>query len=319
MINPICDIAAYNDYMTATVHFSIKYDGPALANHQMDVRELAPALIALSSLLEEANRSLFPDSAEVRVHVHGTFKSGSFEFDLVALQSIKDQIVSIFSGPEASAAANLLEILGAIGILGSAGVIGVVKWLKGRKPSSIRFDGDKTIFEIHTTEFSETFEADLATGKLYQSRVIRQSLARVVKPLENEGIDFFASSQDGVTEAVITKEEAEYFAVAASNADVVSDIISEGTLLQIESAVFKEGNKWRFSDGSNSFFAEIADENFRARIASGDERFGKGDVLVVDLRRIQSISDIGLKSEYVIERVREHKAPLQMGLPLSKS
>lgn len=306
--------------MNANVHFSIKYDGPALANHQMDVRELAPALIALSSLLEEANRSLFPDSAEVRVHVHGTFKSGSFGIDLVALQSIKDQIVSIFSGPEASAAANLLEILGAIGFLGggSAGVIGVIRWLKGKKPSSIRFDGDKTIFEMHTTEFLETFEADLATGKLYKSRVIRQSLARVVKPLENEGIDFFASSHAGITEAVITKEEAEYFAVAASNADVVSDVVSEGTLLQIESAVFKDGNKWRFSDGTNAFFAEIADENFRARIASGDERFGKGDVLVVDLRRIQSISDVGLKSEYVIERVREHKAPLQMGLPLLK-
>ncbi len=28
--------------MSATVHFSIKYDGPALASHQMDVRELAP-------------------------------------------------------------------------------------------------------------------------------------------------------------------------------------------------------------------------------------------------------------------------------------
>lgn len=304
--------------MNANVHFSIKYDGPALANHQMDVRELAPALIALSSLLEEANRSLFSDSAEVRVHVNGTFKSGSFEFDLVALQSIKDQIVSIFSGPGSTAAANLFAILSGIGLLGSGGLIGVVKWLKGRKPSSIRFDGDKTVFEIQAAEIIETFEADLATGKLYQSRVVRQSLARVVKPLENEGIDYFACAQEGVTEAVILKEEAEYFAVAASNADIVSDVISEGTLLQIESAVFKDGNKWRFSDGTNSFFAEIADENFSARIASGDERFGKGDVLVVDLRRIQSISDVGLKSEYVIERVREHKAPLQMGLPLLK-
>ena len=56
--------------MSDTVHFSIKYDGPALASHQMDVRELAPALIALSSLLEEANRALYPESAEVRVNVN---------------------------------------------------------------------------------------------------------------------------------------------------------------------------------------------------------------------------------------------------------
>lgn len=305
--------------MSATVHFSIKYDGPALASHQMDVRELAPALIALSSLLEEANQTLYPNSAEVRVNVNGSFKGGSFGVDFVALQSIKDQIVSIFAGPGATATANLFAILSGIGILGAGGLIGVVKWLRGQKPSSIRIEGDKTIFELKIDEAIETFEVDLATGKLYQSRIVRQSLARVVKPLETEGIDFFACGQDGATQAVILKEEAEYFAVAASGADVVSDMTSEGVLLQIESAVFKDGNKWRFSDGSNSFFAEIADQAFLARIESGDERFGKGDVLVVDLRRIQTITDTGLKSEYVIDRVREHKAPLQMGLPLPRA
>ena len=83
---------------------------------------------------------------------------------------------------------------------------------------------------------------------------------------------------------------------------------------QVESAVFKDGNKWRFSDGASSFFAEITDADFLARIESGDERFGKGDVLIVDLRRIQSVTDNGLKLAFVIERVREHKAPLQAGL-----
>jgi hypothetical protein len=304
--------------MSATVHFSVKYDGPALASHQMDVRELAPALIALSALLEESNRVLYPDSAEVRVNVNGSFKGGSFGVDLVALQSIKDQLVTIFAGPGATAAANLLAILGGIGLVGAAGrgLINLIKWLQGRKPTSIRLEGDKTIFELRMEEEVETFEVDLATGRLYQSRVVRQALAKVVKPLEAEGIDIFACGRDERTEAVVTKDEVKFFDMAASGADVVSDAVTESILLQIESAVFKDGNKWRFSDGTNSFFAEIADIAFRARIDSGDERFGKGDVLVVDLRRIQSITDSGLKSEYVIERVRQHKAPLQMGLPL---
>lgn len=305
--------------MNDSIHFSIKYDGPALSTHQMDVRELAPALIALSSLLEEANRAIFNDTAEVRVNVHGNFKGGSFEVDLVALQGIKDQIISIFSGPTSTAAANLFAILGGIGLLGSGGLIGLVKWLKGRKPSSIRIEGDKTIFELKMSETLETFEVDLAAGRLYQSRVVRQALAKVVKPLEAEGIDIFASAKDGITQAVVTKEEAVFFAIAASDADVVSDTTSERTLLQIESAVFKEGNKWRFSDGSNSFFAEVSDEVFRARIDSGQERFGKGDVLIVDLRRMQSITDIGLKSEYFVVCVHEHKEPLQIGLPLLKT
>jgi hypothetical protein len=43
--------------MTTTVHFSIKYDGPLLDSYQMDVRELARALIALSNMLEEVNKA----------------------------------------------------------------------------------------------------------------------------------------------------------------------------------------------------------------------------------------------------------------------
>lgn len=44
------------------------------------------------------------------------------------------------------------------------------------------------------------------------------------------------------------------------------------------------------------------------------ERFGKGDVLVVDLRRVQSVTDSGLRMEYAVVRVREHRSPLQRGL-----
>lgn len=303
-----------NEDMSKSVHFSIKYDGPALAGHQMDVRELAPALIALSELLEQANKAAFPDAAEVRVNIQGNFKGGSFGVDLVAMQTIAQQLVSMFSGPEATAAANLFAILGGIGLLGSGGLIGVIKWLRGRKPSAIRFEGDKTIFELRDVETIETFEVDLIAGKLYQSRIVRQSLAKVIKPLERDGVDVFACGLDGKTHAVVTKQDVSAFMMSASAADVVSDTLSEGVLLQIESAVFKEDNKWRFSDGATPFFAEITDQKFLARINSGDERFGKGDVLIVNLRRIQSISDAGLKLEYVIDKVSEHRAPLQGSL-----
>lgn len=305
--------------MSATVHFSIKYDGPALESHQMDVRELAPALIALSNMLEEANKVAFPDSASVKVNVQGNFKGGSFGVDLIAIQSITDQIVSIFSGPEASAFSNLKSILEAIGLIvgtggAGGGLIGIIKWLRGRKPSSIKTSGDRVVFEVVEESISETFEVDLVAGRLYQSRVVRKALANVVKPLERDGIDIFASGQDGQTAEVIRKDDAPWFTVAESDADIVSDTVAEHVLLQIESAVFKDDNKWRFSDGSGSFFAEVADPIFVNKINSGDERFGKGDVLIVDLRRIQTISDNGLKMEYAIVRVHEHRAPLQRQL-----
>ena len=297
--------------MSTHVHFSIKYDGPALASHQMDVRELAPALIALSDLLEESNKTAFPESAPVRVNVQGNFKGGSFGVDLIAVQSVAQQIVSMLSGPESTAVANLLQILSGVGLLGGGGVIAVIKWLRGRKPSSVRFEGDKTVFEVNESEITERFEVDLVAGRLYQTRVVRQALAKVVKPLEREGIDFFACLKDGKTEAIVTAADAVFFDLTASEPDVVSDTVSDGVLLQVEGPVFKEDKKWRFSDGAASFWAEIADVDFVHRINSGLERFGKGDVLIVELRRIQSVSDNGLKLEYIVNKVHKHREPLQ--------
>lgn len=300
--------------MSITVHFSIRYDGPALAAHQMDVRELAPALIALSELLEQSSKAAYPDATEVQVKVNGSFKGGSFGVDLTAVQTVAQQIVAAFSGQEATAAANLFGIVGGLGLLGTGGLIGVIKWLGGRKPSEIRLDGDKAVFEVRAEETIETMEVDLVTARLYKTRLVRQSLAKVVKPLEREGIDTFACGQHGRVVVVVTKEDVPAFDLAASEADVVSDTVSRGVLLQIESAVFKDGNKWRFNDGASSFFAELGDAAFIARIESGLERFGKGDLLIVDLRRIQSVTDNGLKLEYTVDRVLEHREPLQSPL-----
>lgn len=310
MVTPTTD-PADNGGMSASVHFSIKYDGPALANHQMDVRELAPALLALAALLEESNKVAFPDAEAVRVHINGTFRAGSFGVDLIALQSVKNQIISMFSGPEASSAANLLGILSALGLLGSGGVIGIVRWLAGRKPSSIKPVGENIVITIASAGKEETMTVDLVAGKLFSNKVVRQSLVKIVAPLQAEGIDFFACGKDGEAQAVITKAEAPWFDAAGADYEVVSDTVSHAVLLQIESAVFKDGNKWRFNDGTVAFFAEIQDENFLARVDSGQERFGKGDVLLVDLQRIQSITENGLKMDNVVTRVVEHRAPLQ--------
>ena len=302
--------------MANSIHFSIKYDGPALQSHQMDIRELAPALIALSNMLEEANKVVFPNSESVKVNIQGNFKGGSFGVDLIAVQSITNQIVSMLSGPEAAAFSNLKTILEALGLIGGAGcgLIGLTKWLRGRKPSLIRTTGDRVIFEITEASSVETFEINLVTSKLYQSRVVRKALASVVKPLERDGIDIFAAGKDGSTSEVIRKTDACWFELSESEADIVSDTLAERVLLQIESAVFKDDHKWRFSDGGSSFFSEISDSSFIEKINAGVERFGKGDVLCVDLRKIQSVTDHGLRMEYAITRVHEHRAPLQQTL-----
>lgn len=60
--------------MKSEVNFRVTYDGPALQAHVMDVRELAPAMIAMADLLKVANEELYGDKADVRIAVRAGFK-----------------------------------------------------------------------------------------------------------------------------------------------------------------------------------------------------------------------------------------------------
>ena len=61
--------------------FTIAYDGPALQDGAMEVRDLAPALLALGQLLDAANATLNGDAAKIKLQVKAT-GTGSFEIAL---------------------------------------------------------------------------------------------------------------------------------------------------------------------------------------------------------------------------------------------
>jgi hypothetical protein len=56
----------------AELVFDLQYDGPALQTHEMDVRDLAPALLATAELFQEMNRVAHPTDPEVSVNVGAT-------------------------------------------------------------------------------------------------------------------------------------------------------------------------------------------------------------------------------------------------------
>jgi len=76
--------------------------------------------------------------------------------------------------------------------------------------------------------------------------------------------------------------------------------------LMIEAPVFKDGNKWRFSDVSGSFYASIKDDLFLSKVDHG-KRFAKGDILRVKMRVYQSQKGDKIVGEKEIIEVIEHK------------
>jgi hypothetical protein len=293
--------------------FHVVYDGPALTEHRM-VRDLAPALVAFADLFTAANKEINGDAAEVRVQVNASFKAGSFGIDLVASQHLLSQIKDIFAGNGATAISNGWTILQIVGFTGgglAGGLVGLLRLLKGRRPVKIEQKGDvATVWMTQT----ETIEVERDVIRLYRNSVVRTSLEKVVSPLEREGITDFGVVVNGQVVLDVHDDEVASFSAAASDADaeIVSDTTTRKMLL-IESLAFKDGNKWRVHDGTATFHASIEDKEFLAKIDAG-ERFGKGDVLVVDLRQVQSIVNAKLVNESIIVKVLEHRQPLQQSL-----
>lgn len=288
--------------------FRVTYDGPALRGSEMDVRELAPALLAIADLLKSANRVLHGDRADVRVHVRGSFKTGSFGIDLTVATDMLKLARDIFSGPEVGAVLNAAGVVSLLGLCGG-GLLAVLRKLRGRKPDRIETTDSGVTFHVE----QEAIHVEQNVYLLFADPATRENLDGLLRPLDSEGIEEVAFSADGEVAEVITQDEREWF----EPSDPVEEMLFETTLrtiLAIESAVFREGNKWRFSDGTATFHAEILDVDFLARIETGEERFGKGDQLIVDLRRSQLQADGKLRTDYAVVKVIEHRAPPQKRL-----
>ncbi|WP_036011382.1 hypothetical protein [Robbsia andropogonis] len=288
--------------------FHVVYDGPALAEHRMDVRDLAPALIAIADLFTAANREVNGDKADVNVEVHASFKAGSFGIDLVAAQQIVAQIRDMFAGNTATAICNASGILGLV-TGGGVGLISLLRRLGGKKPVKIEQVGD--VARVWITE-TESLDVELGVLKLYRSKTVRLSLEKTLEPLEREGITDFGIVRGHEVVLDIKAEELPLFRASIDSEEVVSEATTR-KLLQIESVAFKDGNKWRVHDGASQFYATVEDADFLARIDAG-ERFGKGDVLIVDLRQTQTVVGAKLANDFAIVKVIEHREPLQDSL-----
>ena len=110
--------------MSGQAEFSIAYDGEALRTGSMNVRDLAPALLAVGQLFGTANNTLNEDRASIKVNVVAT-GHGSFEVFL-ELEQVGRQLINLFSSDSVVAVLNLKTLL----IGGSGAVGGLIYFIK---------------------------------------------------------------------------------------------------------------------------------------------------------------------------------------------
>ncbi len=100
----------------------------------MNVRDLAPALMAVGSFFDEANHIANGDHASISVNVQAT-SPGSFEIAFEVIQNVgATNTLQAGVGDFISTAADLKELLIGGSVTATAGIIWLIKTLRGRTP-----------------------------------------------------------------------------------------------------------------------------------------------------------------------------------------
>ncbi len=294
-------------------NITLVFDGSAVNNGEIDIQDLAPALLAMEELIQAANHEINGKKAQISVKVQATAE-GSFEVGLTLFQFLTENTEAFLDfaleNEDKIAAANeltdlLFKIIGGTVTVVGGGLFGLIKFLKGRKPDKIEEKGK----EVHVYVGDAHFVTNKQTIRLAESVAVRKPAKKAISTLSNDGIDSIKVKRPDQETLVVSKGEVGYFEYN-DNEEELADEIRPMTL-QIISLSFKEDNKWRVTDGGEPFSATIEDTVFLNRIANNEIAFSKGDYLVCDVREKQFSTSKGLKKERSIIEVKDHKPAAQ--------
>ena len=299
--------------MAETKTFRIKYDGEALSDHTIDVNDLAPALMALGDLIQEANSLANRSDSTISIKVKAT-ETGCFQIYIQAMQIMADDAVKLLSGDKCTALANLLQILGFTGVSGAT-IIYLIKKFRGKKPKVVSENQNEVVIDAGTGLPPITITK--LEWDMYQSDKIRKSVYGILKPLEKSGVEMveFIDVESSVVTTKVQKNELEFFVPAPATPEPLQELPIRETYVNVVHMWFKEGNKWKFSEGESEWPAEMKDQNFLIKLLKGESSIHANDFLKVKVKQVQYREGSSVKSTYEIIEVMEHtRSPKQIPL-----
>jgi hypothetical protein len=256
--------------MARHVRTRIRYDGPALAGHEMDVQDLAPALLAVAEIVQIANRKFNGDSTSLRVMVDADVEQQCFQLDLSLVQTWFEQAATLVGQKDVASAKDIAEWVGLIG-KGGVGLFGVLALVYGKRkltedksaPSITFTKGDQkgtTIININGD--GNQIVVPTPTAQLLVDQDVAKHVKGVLRPLQREGYEQVSFHHGGETVTRIDKAEAQEIISAPP---ITNDAASTESVAQVRGAVRikspqYEGNaKWSLLWQGRAIDAEMAD------------------------------------------------------------
>ncbi len=270
----------------------------------MPAYEVAAYIIAFSDFLGVVSHKTYGEKIIIKTEIQG-FRKDSFDIDLAFHIDVMGAMLLTQS---------TMSIKDFIELIRKC----IKAWihLNGKPPKSISPDSsNKNNLHIENQN-GQIFYTTINVSNIVTDPKAGDAAEQFIKkPLEAGLSHICINSKTGGEVAKIEKKDASSFVPIIIKKPSLIEQEMQMTLL-IESPVFKEGKKWRFSDGQSSFYADIVDQEFLKKVDSGMERFGKGDQLVARVRFVQSGTFGSLKLERIIIKVLKHQTPQEKQLPI---
>jgi hypothetical protein len=298
----------------ADEQFQITYDGPALETNRMDVRLLAPALLALADLLQASNRVANPQGPPPALHIDAT-RPGSFAVELLLVDpaSLIDRAVGLFSSKEAGATADAIGIL--TPVFGGLALLARIAYRRIRRRDDVRPGWVRITFDDDST-----LDLPSSSVQLAEDLDFRRAANQMVEPLRMDGIETVSLSHDNAEAVRVGRNDLPGFDVPEAGEVLLSDQTRQ-VALRLRNVAFVPGNKWRVSDGENDLFVIMDDSAFVERVYSNEESFAAGDILRCELRTQQWQTQSGaIRNDHTVTRVIEHRrGPRTVPLPFEEA
>lgn len=258
--------------MSRHLRTTIRYDGTALSKGEMDVRDLAPALLAIAEIAKIANHKFNGERASIKVLVNADIEHRCFQLDLSLVQSWIDQARAFIGDDNITTLKQIGEIVGYV--TGAAGgAFGIYKWAFGKgnpqpsitvlnyvdaRGSVILQDGDGT-----------QHEADARAWELAKDPAILPHMKAIVAPLRREGYSDFQVIEgaakvvdiDAPTAQAISKAQAP---LGADDEDQPFISTVDGQV-EIHTAQFKGAAQWGLGWTGRVRLMKIEDEEWLSR------------------------------------------------------
>lgn len=179
-----------------------------------------------------------------------------------------------------------------------------MKWLGGRTPEKVERLPNQT---VEVTIENVSIIVDASVYQMAFDPNLRAGLEKAVaEPLDKEGIEVVKFGSGPVSEVVRKSERHAFRAPLLAEGD---EFVSRHTRpFSIISLSFKQGQKWKLSDGHGSARSvTMSDDDFSSKVDRSEIRFAKGDVLICEVVERSRRTPNGFKSDYEIIKVLQHQ------------